>query len=44
MSNDEHGFLASLKNLFQPTPENFTTQLEQMGIGNAEQHTAKKGV
>lgn len=43
-SNDTKGFFASVKNFFQPEPEDFATQLEQMGIAASEQSAAKEAL
>lgn len=42
--DNTQGFFASIKNFFQPTPEDFATQLQQMGISAIEHQAAKEAL
>lgn len=40
-ASESQGFFAAIKNFFQPTPEDLTTQLEAIGVGSSEQSRAQ---
>lgn len=42
--DNTQGFFASVKNFFQPTPEDFATQLQQMGVAAIDHQAAKEAL